>query len=45
MENVFIKHQKAIARRTLEMSDEAIFILGGMTKEEAQMILGGKHVH
>lgn len=37
--DVFKKHQKAVARRTLEMSDEAVFILGGMTKEEAREIL------
>jgi len=37
--NVFKKHQLAIARKTLKMSDEAVFILGGMTKDEAKRII------
>jgi len=40
MVDVFNRHQRAVARRTLEMSDEAVFILGGMTKAEAREILG-----
>lgn len=37
--NVFTRHQIAIARRTLEMSDAGALIMGGMTKEEARAIL------
>jgi len=40
MEDVFKKHQNSIAHKTLQMSDEAVFILGGMTKAEARKILG-----
>ncbi len=37
--SVFDKHQIAIAKRTLQLSDEGALILGGMTKEEARAIL------
>lgn len=37
--DVFTRHQIAIARRTLEMSDAGALIMGGMTKEEARAIL------
>lgn len=36
---IWEKHQLAIAKKTLKMSDTAIFILGGMTREEAQKIV------
>jgi hypothetical protein len=39
---VFDKHQIAIAKATLKMSDVAALIMGGMTKEEARAILA-KH--
>ncbi|MCP1392157.1 MAG: hypothetical protein J5I35_05315 [Methanothrix harundinacea] len=39
MQNVARRHQVAIARRTLELSDEGAMILGGMTKDEARAIL------
>jgi len=42
MENIFLKHQKNIARKTLKYSDAAVSILGGMTKEEAREILKRK---
>jgi len=37
--SIFDKHQIAIAKRTLQLSDEGALILGGMTKEEARAIL------
>ncbi len=37
--SVFDKHQIAIAKRTLQLSDTGALILGGMTKEEARAIL------
>ena len=37
--NVWEKHQLAIAKRTLELNDIGILILGGMTREEAQKIV------
>ncbi len=37
--NVFQKHQLAIARRTLQMSDIGARIMGGMTKAEARAII------
>lgn len=36
---IWEKHQLAIAKKTLKMSDAAILILGGMTREEAQKIV------
>ena len=33
------RHRKAIALRTLEMSDEGARIMGGMTKDEASEFL------
>ncbi len=33
------RHQLAIAKKTLKMSDEAVLILGGMTKNEAKKII------
>ena len=39
MQDVARKHQIAIAKRTLELSDEGAMILGGMTKDEARAIL------
>lgn len=35
MKDVFKKHQLAIARKTLLMSDEMAKVMGGMTKAEA----------
>ena len=37
--NVFDQHQLKIARRTLEMSDTGVLIMGGMTKPEAREII------
>ena len=37
--DLFTYHQKRIARQTLKLSDIGAFILGGMTKDEARMIL------
>jgi len=37
--NVFQKHQLAIARKTLKMSDVGANIMGGMTKAEARAII------
>ena len=45
--SVFDKHQLNIARKTLKYSDLAIKALGGMTREEAKIIikkLTGKEV-
>jgi len=38
-ENVFLMHQIAIAKRTINMPDAILNILGGMTKEQAKEIL------
>lgn len=37
--DVFAKHQIAIAKRTLQLSDIGASIMGGMTKDEAREIL------
>lgn len=37
--DVFKKHQLAIAKATLRMSDTGARIMGGMTKEEAKKII------
>lgn len=37
--DIFAKHQIAIAKKTLRMSDEMARVLGGMTKEEARAVL------
>tara|TARA_Y100000310_G_scaffold330958_2_gene403650 strand:+ start:952 stop:1122 length:171 start_codon:yes stop_codon:yes gene_type:complete len=37
--NTFQKHQFAIAKRTLRLSDAGALILGGMTKAEARTFL------
>jgi len=37
--SVFDKHQIAIAKATLKMSDEGALIMGGMSKDEARKIL------
>ncbi len=37
--NPFLKHQIAIAKATLRMSDAGARIMGGMTKDEARAIL------
>jgi len=37
--DVFAKHQVAIARKTLKMSDAGAKIMGGMNKEEARAVL------
>jgi hypothetical protein len=37
--DIFLKHQVNIAKKTLKMSDAGCMILGGMTKEEARKIL------
>lgn len=39
MEDIPLKHQLKIARQTLKLSDVGARILGGMTKEEARMLL------
>ncbi len=36
---VFDKHQVAIAKKTLRMSDMGANIMGGMTKEQAREVL------
>jgi hypothetical protein len=33
------QHQLRIAKRTLELSDVGALILGGMTKEEARIVI------
>ena len=38
-DNVFKKHQKAIAKKTLSMSIEGQMIMGGMTHKEAFEII------
>lgn len=37
--SVFDRHRKAIALKTLQMSDEGARIMGGMTKDEAREFL------
>jgi hypothetical protein len=37
--NVFQKHQLAIAKKTLKMSDAMVGVMGGMTKSEARDII------
>jgi len=37
--DVFLQHQVAIAKRTINMPDTILNILGGMIKEEAKEIL------
>jgi hypothetical protein len=37
--NVFDKHQLVIAKRTLNMPDEILNLIGGMTKEEAKQLI------
>ena len=37
--SVFDKHQLAIARRTLQLSDVGALILGGMNKNEARLVI------
>lgn len=39
MTDVFRKHQIAIAKKTMKMSDVGALIMGGMTKVEAKKIL------
>ena len=39
MQNVFNKHQKAIAYKTLKMTPQMANIMGGMTFEEAYKII------
>jgi len=39
IKDVFLKHQVAIARKTLKMSDAMVGVMGGMTKYEARSIL------
>ena len=41
MSDVFTKHQIAIAKRTLRLSDAGAMILGGMTKAQARAFLAG----
>ena len=36
---IFDKHQLAIARRTLQLSDVGALILGGMNKNEARLVI------
>ena len=40
--DVFEKHKRKIARKTLKLSDVGARIMGGMTKEEARKVLGKK---
>jgi len=42
MKSVPDKHQIAIAKKTLRLSDVGAMILGGMTKEEARSVLREK---
>lgn len=42
MTSVPDKHQIAIAKQTLRLSDAGAMILGGMTKEEARSVLREK---
>ena len=37
--DIFKKHQLQIARKTLNMPDALIEIMGGMTKEEAKKVI------
>jgi hypothetical protein len=37
--NALDKHKIAIARRTLEMNDVGVSIMGGMTMDEARAVL------
>ena len=37
--SVFDKHQLRIARKTLKMSDVGVLVMGGMTKQEARIII------
>ena len=37
--SVFDKHQLAIARRTLQLSDVGALILGGMNKNKARLVI------
>jgi len=37
--NALDKHKIAIARRTLEMNDVGVSIMGGMTIDEARVVL------
>ena len=37
--NTFDKHQLAIAKKTLKMSDQGALVMGGMTKPEAREFL------
>lgn len=39
MRDIAKQHQRKVAYKTLQMSDAAVFILGGMTKEEARIVL------
>lgn len=38
-ENVFLMHQIKIAKKTINMPDAILNVLGGMTKDEAKKIL------
>lgn len=42
--NIVRKHQLKIARKTIRMTDSAVKILGGMTKEEARQIINREKV-
>ena len=37
--SIWEKHQRIIARQTLNMPDELVPVMGGMTKKEAKKIL------
>lgn len=37
--DVFARHQIKIAKDTLKMSDSGALIMGGMTKEQARVVL------
>jgi hypothetical protein len=39
MEDIFLKHQLAIAKSTLKMNDVGAMVMGGMSKDEARELL------
>lgn len=44
-ENVFLKHQINIAKKTINMPDAILNVLGGMTKEDAKKILNENNIN
>lgn len=43
-ENVFLTHQINIAKKTINMPDAILNVLGGMTKIEAEKILNENNI-